>query len=78
MNRLYREAEKAYLAMPQSSEGPAFDPIRLSPEKLAYVVGRLERLSVTENVHHGDLLGEFFEQIVSRTSLKVKVSFSLR
>ena len=52
--------------MPQASTGPAFDPARLAPEKLAYVVGRLEGLSVTENNHHGDLLGEFFEQIVSQ------------
>ena len=75
MNRLYRDAEKAYLAMPQASEGPAFDPTRLSPEKLAYVVGRLERLSVTENVHQGDLLGEFFEQIVSQDFTQSKGQF---
>ena len=66
LNSLYRNAEQAYLALPQTSEGSAFDPARLSPEKLAYVVGRLEQLSVTENVHHGDLLGEFFEQTVSQ------------
>ena len=75
LNRLYRDAEQAYLAMPQASEGPAFDTTRLSPEKLAYVVGRLERLSVTENVHHGDLLGEFFEQIVSQDFTQSKGQF---
>ena len=47
----------------------------LSPEKLAYVVGRLERLSVTENVHHGDLLGEFFEHIVSQDFTQSKGQF---
>lgn len=66
LNSLYREAEQSYLALPKPTAGPAFDSARLSPEKLAYVVGRLEGLSVTENVHEGDLLGEFFEQIVSQ------------
>ena len=66
MNDIYKCAEESYLALPVPSEGPAFDATRLSPEKLAYVVGRLEGLSVTENVHEGDLLGEFFEHIVSQ------------
>lgn len=75
LNGLYREAEQAYLALPQASKGPAFDPTRLSPDKLAYVVGRLEGLSVTENVHPGDLLGEFFEQIVSQDFTQSKGQF---
>jgi len=66
MNALYRVAEASYLALPTSSAGPALDPGRIAPEKIAYVVGRLEGLSVTENKHPGDLLGEFFEQIVSQ------------
>ncbi len=66
MNALYREAETAYLALPASSAGPAFDPAKISDTKIAYVVGRLEGLSVTNNTHGGDLLGEFFEQIVSQ------------
>ena len=75
LNELYRCAEQTYLALPQASEGPAFDSARLSPGKLAYVVGRLERLSVTENVHKGDLLGEFFEQIVSQDFTQSKGQF---
>ena len=75
LNNLYRDAEEAYLALPQASEGPAFDSTRLSPEKLAYVVGRIEGLSVTENVHQGDLLGEFFEQIVSQDFTQSKGQF---
>lgn len=75
LNDLYREAEQAYLALPQPSAGPAFDSARLSPQKLAYVVGRLEGLSVTENVHQGDLLGEFFEQIVSQDFTQSKGQF---
>ena len=66
LNHLYRDAERAYLAMPHAATGLAFDPARLAPEKLAYVVGRLEGLSITNNEHHDDLLGEFFEQIVSQ------------
>ena len=75
LNELYLEAENAYLAMPQASQGPAFDPTRLSPDKLAYVVSRLERISVTENLHPGDLLGEFFEQIVSQDFTQSKGQF---
>ncbi|MCY4375155.1 MAG: N-6 DNA methylase [Spirochaetaceae bacterium] len=75
MNALYSHAEATYLALPRPSEAPAFDPTRLSSEKLAYVVGRLEALSVTDNVHTGDLLGEFFEQIVSQEFTQTKGQF---
>ena len=75
INSLYHEAEGAYLSLPIPSESAAFDPARLSPQKLAYVVGRLEGLSVTENVHPGDLLGEFFEQIVSSDFTQHKGQF---
>ena len=74
-NSLYREAEDAYLALPKPSEGPAFDTGRVSEDKVAYVVGRLEGLSVTQNEHSGDLLGEFFEQIVSRDFTQTKGQF---
>jgi len=75
MNTLYKEAEDSYLALPEPTSGPAFDPTRISPEKVAYVVGRLEAISVTENVHQGDLLGEFFEQIVSQDFTQSKGQF---
>ena len=75
MNVLYKDAETAYLALPQSSSGPAFDTARITAEKLAYVVGRLEGLSITENKHPGDLLGEFFEQIVSQDFTQTKGQF---
>ena len=75
LNDLYRRAERAYLAMPSASEGPAFDPARISSEKLAYVVGRLESLSITENMHPGDILSEFFEQIVSQDFTQTKGQF---
>ena len=75
MNDLYRVAEESYLALPNKSEGPAFDTGRIAEEKLAYVVGRLESLSITENKHPGDLLGEFFEQIVSQDFTQSKGQF---
>lgn len=75
MNDLYRDAEGAYLALPTPSAGPAFDIGRVAPEKIAYVVGRLEGISVTENRHPGDLLGEFFEQIVAQDFTQTKGQF---
>ena len=75
LNALYKEAEAAYLALPTPSAGPAFDTTRISAEKIAYVVGRLEGLSVTENRHSGDLLGEFFEQIVAQDFTQTKGQF---
>ncbi|HET9676089.1 MAG TPA: N-6 DNA methylase [Solirubrobacterales bacterium] len=75
MNALYRDAEEKYLALAEPSSGPAFDTSRISAEKLAFVVGRLEGISLTENVHPGDLLGEFFEQIVAADFTQTKGQF---
>ena len=75
MNKLYRRAEDAYLALPKPSEGPAFEVVRVPSAKIAYVVGRIEGISVTRNSHHGDLLGEFFEQIVSQDFTQSKGQF---
>ena len=75
MNQLYEEAETSYLALPEPSEGPAFDASRISPDKVAFVVGRLEGHSITENVHPGDLLGDFFEQIVAADFTQTKGQF---
>jgi type I restriction enzyme M protein len=75
MNDLYSEAEDTYLALPLATRGPAFDPGRIPPEKIAYVVGRLEGISVTVNNHSGDILGEFFEQIVAGDFTQTKGQF---
>jgi type I restriction enzyme M protein len=75
MNLLYKTAEQAYLALPKPSSGPAFDHVKVSNSKIAYVVGRLEGISVTRNTHNGDLLGEFFEQIVSQDFTQSKGQF---
>lgn len=74
MNALYQKAE-SYLALQVVSEGPAFDSGRIAPNKIAYVVSRLEEISVTENLHDGDLLGEFFENIVSQDFTQTKGQF---
>lgn len=75
LNQLYKQAEDAYLALPTPIEGPAFDSARISSEKLAYVVGRIEGISLTENDYPGDLLGEFFEQIVAQDFTQTKGQF---
>lgn len=74
MNDLYRKAE-TYLALQVASAGPAFDVGRISPNKIAYVVSRLEEISVTENMYDGDLLGDFFENIVSQDFTQSKGQF---
>lgn len=74
MNALYKKAE-SYLALQINSEGPAFDVGRIAPNKIAYVVARLEEISVTENLHDGDLLGDFFENIVSQDFTQTKGQF---
>ena len=75
MNNLYRQAEIAYLALSTSSINIAFDPSRIAPSKIAYVVGRLESVCITDNIHEGDLLGDFFEQIVSQDFTQTKGQF---
>ncbi|WP_020571593.1 restriction endonuclease subunit M [Neolewinella persica] len=75
LNMLYATAETSYLALPRPSSGPAFDHVKVSNSKIAYVVGRLEGISVTRNTFNGDLLGEFFEQIVSQDFTQSKGQF---
>jgi type I restriction-modification system DNA methylase subunit len=75
LNLLYKEAEDSYLSLSHPSSGPAFDTSRVAADKIAYVVGRLEGISVTENTHRGDLLGEFFEQIVAADFTQTKGQF---
>lgn len=66
MNDLYKKAEKEYLALDNPTEGPAFELAKISSSKIAYVVGKLEGISITRNKYSGDLLGDFFENIVSQ------------
>ena len=55
INDLYKTAESEYLALPAKSEGPAFDSTRISTVKIAYVVGRLEGISVTQNDYEEEI-----------------------
>lgn len=66
MNDLYKIAEKEYLALDSPTSGPAFELAKISASKIAYVVGKLEGISITRNKYSGDLLGDFFENIVSQ------------
>lgn len=75
MNAIYAKAEETYLALPHATRGPAFEAGRIPSEKIAYVVGRIEGISVTENNHTGDILGEFFEQIVASDFTQTKGQF---
>ena len=75
LNQIYKVAETAYLALPVSSENVAFDPARIAPSKIAYVVERIESVSFIENALDGDLLGGFFEQIVATDFTQTKGQF---
>ena len=66
MNDLYKIAEIEYLALDSPTSGPAFELAKISASKIAYVVGKLEGISITRNKYSGDLLGDFFENIVSQ------------
>ena len=66
MNDLYKIAEKEYLALDSPTNGPAFELAKISASKIAYVVGKLEGISIIRNKYPGDLLGDFFENIVSQ------------
>ncbi|MBQ6202825.1 MAG: restriction endonuclease subunit M [Prevotella sp.] len=66
MNDLYKIAEKEYLALDSPTNGPAFELAKISASKIAYVVGKLEGISIIRNKYSGDLLGDFFENIVSQ------------
>lgn len=49
----------------------------VGPNKVAYVVNQLQSISVTENVHArtGDILGDFFERIISEGFKQDKGTF---
>lgn len=74
MNELYRKAETGYLAV-STTENAAFDKARIKPAKVAYVVRRLEGISLLNNVYDGDLLGVFFEEIVAHGFTQTRGQF---
>lgn len=66
MNVLFKAAETEYLALKENSDAPGFDKKKISEGKIAYVVSKLEGISLIHNKYSGDILGDFFENIVSQ------------
>ncbi len=73
MNKLYKKAEKSYLGI--KSDNSAFDSGRIKPTKILYVVNEIEKISLTRNMYDGDLLGSFFEAVVSHGFTQTKGQF---
>jgi len=69
INRLFKEAQKLYLGYDDSvvQNSTGIDRDKISDNKVAYVVEQVQGISLVENENkdNGDLLGEFFEGIVS-------------
>jgi len=67
VNKLFKEAQKVYLGLPEEvvKNSIGIDKEKISENKIAYVVESLQGISLLENENEGDVLGEFFEGIVS-------------
>jgi type I restriction enzyme M protein len=69
INGLFKQAQKEYLGYSDEilHNSVGIDREKISDSKVAYVVEQLQSISLTknENKDNGDLLGEFFEGIVS-------------
>ena len=69
INNLFKISQKMYLGYTEKmlEETVGIDREKIAPNKVAYVVEKLQGISITknENKQNGDLLGEFFEGIVS-------------
>lgn len=69
INRLFKQAQKEYLGYSDEvlRNSVGIDREKISDSKVAHVVAQLQGISLTknENKDNGDLLGEFFEGIVS-------------
>jgi len=69
INKLFKQSQKEYLGYSDSviRDSVGIDREKISENKVAYVVEQLQGISLTENENkdNGDLLGEFFEGIVS-------------
>jgi len=70
VNRLYQEALQHYFGYDEEALRTAtINKEKFKPEKVAYVMEKLEGISITENRYEDDVLGVFFEAIV-RTGFK--------
>jgi type I restriction enzyme M protein len=69
INGLYNQARLRYLGIPEDEikDSIGIDREMIPEHSVAYVVNRLQGISLVENKHKddGDLLGEFFEHIIS-------------
>lgn len=69
VNELFKQAQKEYLGYSDADirDSVGIDREKISVNKVAYVVEQLQGISLLENENkdNGDLLGEFFEGIVS-------------
>ena len=69
VNELFKESQKVYLGLPDEvvKGSVGIDKEKISENKIAYVVESLQGVSLleNENVDEGDVLGDFFEGIVS-------------
>ena len=79
MTLLFKEAAKTYLGYSDEevNETTPFESKKISPAKVAFVVEQLQDKSLTRNTDHGDgdLLGDFFEGIVSQDFTQTKGQF---
>lgn len=70
INRLYQDALKRYFGYTEDQvKLSVINENRFPPNKVTYVVERLEDISLIENTYEDDVLGAFFESIV-RTGFK--------
>jgi type I restriction enzyme M protein len=79
MSDLFKEAAQTYLGYSKSEidETVPFEAKKISAAKVAFVVEQLQDKSLTRNTHRGesDLLGDFFEGIVSQDFTQTKGQF---
>jgi type I restriction enzyme M protein len=79
MTVLFKEAARTYLGYSdrELEETTPFESKKVSAAKIAFVVEQLQGISLTRNTHRGegDLLGDFFEGIVSQDFTQTKGQF---
>lgn len=79
MTRLFHQAAQSYLGYSREelAETIPFERRKVDPTRIAYVVAQLQDISLTRNTARGDtdLLGDFFERIVSQDFTQSKGQF---
>ena len=79
INQLYRKAQRISLFQTEDivNNSPGINKEKISENKVFFVVQKLQGISLTKNIHKdkGDLLGEFFEDIISQGFKQDKGTF---